>query len=484
MREPRSTASEPATERELKAEELRVRRLEVERALADARRPWWRQPDPLVVGILAGAVTLIGNIISENIKSAHELEIEQTKARYNLVLQAMATADKTAAANNIKFFIEAGLLEDKDGKIQKAARELKPVLPVAGGGGGAGGLATAPELAKSYGMSDALDGAGQTVGIIELGGGFNPDDLAKAAKELHITLPKVKTVSLLGATSKPGDPADGQVQSDVQIIGSVVPAAAITVYFAPSTMEGMAAAITRATKERVSVISIGWGMAESQLAAGQIKTVNAALQQAAMAGLTVVAASGDQGPTDGIRDGHLHVDFPASSPWVLAVGGTSRASKAGGGAVETGWQGQSQGDLTFGSGWGTSALFPRPAWQSALPVAAGKTGRAIPDVSANADPNHGYMVFIGGRPGAVGGTSLATPLWAAQVVKLNQALGFHVGFMNACLYQKAGPAGVLGRVATSGSISLWDAQTGWGVPDARLVDWARQHWASDCGGRG
>jgi hypothetical protein len=147
-------------ERELKAEELRVRRMEAERALRDAKKPWWRQPDPLLVGILAGALTLIGNIVSENLKSQHELEVERTKARYSLVLQAMATADRVAAVNNIDFFIQSGLLEDEDHKIRNAAAKLRPVLPAAGGASPVTEASTtALALAKSYGMSQELDGS-------------------------------------------------------------------------------------------------------------------------------------------------------------------------------------------------------------------------------------------------------------------------------------------------------------------------------------
>lgn len=477
-------------ERELKAEELRVRRMEAERALRDAKKPWWRQPDPLLVGILAGALTLIGNIVSENLKSQHELEVERTKARYSLVLQAMATADRVAAVNNIDFFIQSGLLEDEDHKIRNAAAKLRPVLPAAGGASPVTEASTtALALAKSYGMSQELDGAGQTVGVIELGGGFDPKDLQQYAKEVGRPAPKVVEVSVLGAKGKPDPGADFQIAGDIEIIGSVAPAAVINVYFAPNSTAGMRAAFERAIQDHVSVVTLGWGQPEVNWTKLDVQALNQVLQKAAVSGVTVVVAAGDNGPTDGVADGRPHVDFPASSPFVLAVGGTSRAGLASGKTKETAWNGgPAVAGATFGSGWGTSEIFPRPAWQAATAPPDGRPGRAIPDVVAYADPSHGYRVRARGEVAVLGGTSLATPLWAAQIVQLNQALGARVGFLNSCLYQKIGPAGVLSPVSSGGetasSSPRWDPQTGWGAPDGRrLVDWMRQNWATACGDR-
>jgi hypothetical protein len=109
-------------ELEVKAAELEVRQREAEKALTAARAPWWRRADPLVLAILAGVVTLLGNMAvtfvngwisvnQERLKASDDLSLEQRKASYNLVLQAMATNNAEIANRNIRFFIDAGLLK-------------------------------------------------------------------------------------------------------------------------------------------------------------------------------------------------------------------------------------------------------------------------------------------------------------------------------------------------------------------------------------
>jgi len=129
-----------SAELEVKAAELEVRRLEAEKALASTRSPWWRRADPLVLAIFAGALTLLGNmsvalwnshssVAQEQEKAADDLKLEREKARYNLVLQAMATSDASVAKRNIHFFIDAGLLEDSNCRIRDAIDQDQPVTP-------------------------------------------------------------------------------------------------------------------------------------------------------------------------------------------------------------------------------------------------------------------------------------------------------------------------------------------------------------------
>ncbi len=147
-------------ELEVKAAELQVRRLEAAKALAGTTSPWWRRADPLVLAIFAGALTLLGNmtvallnnhssVAQEKEKAADALALEQAKARYNLVLQAMATNDATVAKRNVRFFIDAGLLEDSDCRIRDAIDQDQPVLPSLSGIAPPmpAGVHSAPEIA-------------------------------------------------------------------------------------------------------------------------------------------------------------------------------------------------------------------------------------------------------------------------------------------------------------------------------------------------
>jgi hypothetical protein len=127
-------------EEDVKAEELRVRRLEAEKAIAIAKAPWWRKSDPLLLAIVAGVMTLLGNIgvalyngrasIDQlTQKAERDIALEREKAKYSLILQAIATGNSGAAVNNIRFFIEAHLLADDDDQIRNAAAKYLPTLP-------------------------------------------------------------------------------------------------------------------------------------------------------------------------------------------------------------------------------------------------------------------------------------------------------------------------------------------------------------------
>ena len=180
-----------------------------------------------------------------------------------------------------------------------------------------------------------------------------------------------------------------------------------------------------------------------------------------MLGISVCVASGDNGSSDGDTDGADHVDFPASSPWVLACGGTTLTLADGKIASETVWNDGSMGGATGG---GVSQHFSKPAYQAGVnvpvPVASNPTGRGVPDVAGNADPATGYVVVIGGQQGVVGGTSAVAPLWAGLIALLNERVGKRVGWLNPKLYSKLAPAKAL-RDITVGNNGDYYASTGW-----------------------
>ena len=193
---------------------------------------------------------------------------------------------------------------------------------------------TPPQVAQLYDFPTGVDGTGQCVALIELGGGYTDQDLSTYFQQLGIKTPQVISVSVDGGQNTPaGDPnsADGEVALDIEVVGSVAPGARIAVYFAPNTDRGFLDAITQAihdTTNAPSVISISWGGPESGWTAQAMQTMDQAFQSAAALGITVCCAAGDNGSSDGVNDQHAHVDFPASSPYALGCGGTMEGQPA------------------------------------------------------------------------------------------------------------------------------------------------------------
>lgn len=186
---------------------------------------------------------------------------------------------------------------------------------------------TPVELARLYGIPTTFNGNGQTIALIELGGGFTDAGMAKYFKSIGVPMPKLTSVSVDGGKNDPSGPSgsDGEVQMDIEVTGSIAPGAQIVVYFCPNTNKGFIDGILKAVDDpehHVTVMSISWGQPESGWTAQAMQAMNSALQAAAGRQITVVVATGDSGPSDGVPGGKLTVDFPASSPWVTAVAGT------------------------------------------------------------------------------------------------------------------------------------------------------------------
>jgi len=230
------------------------------------------------------------------------------------------------------------------------------------------------QVATAYGFPNGT-GQGQCVAIIELGGGFQLADLDTYFKGLGIATPSVVAVSVDHATNSPTNDAsgpDGEVMLDIEVVGAVAPQANIVVYFAPNTDAGFLDAITTAihdTTHKPSVISISWGGPEVSWTAQAMTAMDDAFQAAATMGITVCVASGDNGSSDGVTDGSDHVDFPASSPFVLSIGGTTIPKKGGKGPDIVWKEGKGTRAQGGGStGGGVSAVFPRPDWQKGVTI--------------------------------------------------------------------------------------------------------------------
>ncbi len=336
------------------------------------------------------------------------------------------------------------------------------------------------EVAALYGFP-AGTGAGECIGFIELGGGTKAADLTTYFKSLGLGAPKLISVPVDNGGNDPtgsADGPDGEVMLDVEVAGSIAPQATLAVYFAPNTDAGFLDAVTTAihdTTNQPSVISISWGGPESSWTQQSFTAFDQAFQDAAAMGITVCVASGDNGSSDGATDGGDHVDFPASSPHVLACGGTNLQSRDNAITKETVWNDGSQGGA--GGGGISTAFSSVPSWQAGLAAAltAGGTtklsGRGVPDVAGDADPESGYQVRVDGSNTVIGGTSAVAPLWAGLIARLNAARSSPVGFINPVLYGKPGVCNdiVSGNNGTYKAAKGWDACTGLGSPNGAAI---------------
>ena len=336
---------------------------------------------------------------------------------------------------------------------------------------------TPPQVAQLYNFPAGTTGHGQTIAIIELGGGFLARDLTQYFKSLGIAKPVVKSVSVDGGHNSPtgnADGPDGEVMLDIEVAGAVAPGAKIVVYFAPNTDAGFLGAIKSAihdTRNAPSVISISWGAAESSWTAQAMSAMDDAFQDAAALGVTVCCASGDNGSSDGEKDGLQHVDFPASSPYALACGGTHLEGTGTSIGSEVVWS-DADGGATGG---GVSDTFDLPTWQDAanVPQSANhdkRKGRGVPDVAGDADPATGYQVLVDGQRFVIGGTSAVAPLWAALIALINQKRGRAIGYLNPVVYGLAKGNGAFhdilkGENGAYGANAGWDACTGLGSPN-------------------
>ena len=330
-----------------------------------------------------------------------------------------------------------------------------------------GGVSYAPlQVAQAYAFPSGTTGAGQCIGIIELGGGYNAADLASFFGNIGVPTPKVTAVSVDGAINSPtGDPSgpDGEVELDIEVAGAVAPGAEIAAYFAPNTDQAFIDAITTAVHDatlKPSVVSISWGGPESSWTAQARDALKSACQDASTMGVTILAASGDDGASDGSSNGAPTVDFPASSPYVLGCGGTKLTLSGASIGSEQAWNELSSGEGATGGG--VSEVFALPSYQQSAKVPKapnGFAGRGVPDVAGDADPETGYNVVVDGEQTVIGGTSAVAPLWAGLLALMNQSLGTNVGYVNPLLY--AANAEKTFHDVTSGSNGDYSAGPGW-----------------------
>lgn len=394
-------------------------------------------------------------------------------------------------------------------------------------------LGTPTALREQYDFPDG-DGAGQTIGLVELGGGYRKQDVDAYFASLDVS-PSYRDV-LIGSGRQAGfnhqvedrflvafadwmnskgpymryAKAYFEVTMDLSLIGALVPAAELQVYFAYDSTLAFMHLIEHAlfvADPQPSVLSVSWGYQERELLndSSDVATahqINALFLSAAHMGVTLCCSGGDWGASNQVEDGFpgtgYDVGFPASSPWALACGGTTVADDG----TEVVWNSDfpppsaqvPKRSLKHGAtGGGYSRLFRRPAWQRPL-VHDGRgidgNGRGVPDVAAVADPHCGIRCQLAGTTFPTGGTSAAAPTWAALVALLNQNLGTRVGCINPILYaHRSGNPAAFNDILigdnrfTSDDVGFdggpgWNPCTGLGSPNGKALLDMLKHAAS------
>jgi len=339
---------------------------------------------------------------------------------------------------------------------------------------------TALEVAQAYDYPAGTDGTGECIAILELGGGYHTQDLQNYFKGLGINMPKVTAIKVDGGKNSPSnnpDGPDGEVELDIEVAGAIAPGAHIAVYFTPNTDQGFLDALTTAVHDatnRPSIVSISWGGPETSWTQQAMNAFSSACQDAATMGVTVLAASGDNGATDGDSSGAPTVDFPAASPYVLGCGGTKLVISGGAISSEVAWN--ELANKEGATGGGVSQVFPIPTFQKTADVPTapnGFAGRGVPDVAGDADPTTGYSVIVDGQSTVIGGTSAVAPLWAGLLARINQSLGAPVGYLNPLLYSTSVEKTL--HDITSGNNGGWSSGPGWdpctglGTPDGSAL---------------
>jgi kumamolisin len=371
------------------------------------------------------------------------------------------------------------------------------------------------DLARLYSFPDG-DGAGQTIGILEFGGRIQTDAFHVFCQRIGIASPPVVEVDVDGGAQDTGDDPSGEVMLDIEVVAGICPKASIPVYFGPTFDErSWVDTIDHAIHDTVhnpTILSISWGNSEdgpqSAWQGISITHVNDALHEAALLGVTVCVAAGDDGSDDQGGDGKAHADFPSSSPFALAVGGTDLRVRNGT-ATERVWKDGDglRADGGGSGGGGVSALFPRPQFQQNIAIKSVNPGailgRVVPDVAAHAQSDGrrtGYFFVADGPSGTVvgvnGGTSASAPLWAALIARINAILqrekgpGKRAGYLTPVFYQVGTDGQPLGAsvckdITDGDNISAaiggyqagpgYDAASGWGSPiGTKLLDALRE----------
>ncbi len=316
---------------------------------------------------------------------------------------------------------------------------------------------SAKDLQNAYNVTGLLSqgygGRGETIAIIDAYGDPTiQQDLATFDKEYG--LPAANLTIIPVGTYQPANGIkygwDAETALDVEAAHTAAPYAHINLVIASNASNALFAAVKTVVDNHLgNVVSMSWGLGENSFgesgfsAAGFLNYayLDYYFQKGAAEGITFLASSGDYGAFDGTTT--VTADFPATSPFVTGVGGTTLymaagTNSTGGGSSKT-YQGESAwsvspqyvGGQGVSSGGGYSAIFAQPYYQAS---AVTSPFRSAPDVSADANPYTGFAIVLEGGNYVIGGTSLASPLWAGMAADLDQYVGRSLGLLNPSLY--------------------------------------------------
>jgi kumamolisin len=345
---------------------------------------------------------------------------------------------------------------------------------------------TISEAGDAYGYdafaAKGARGQGQTVAIFELTN-YLPADITY----FQDCTGKHDTISSIDVDGGNGlDPyAEVEADLDIEVVATLAPYANIDVYQGPNSEAGVVDTYDRiATDDTAKVVTTSWGLCE-RADPTSVAAEAGVFQEMAAQGQTVAAAAGDSGAADclGYRStrtdplaGAIGVDDPASQPYVTGIGGTTVTDAATIGSVpssEVVWD----TDDVEGTGGGLSSIWAAPSYQHAISGASG-AGRTVPDLTLDADPASGYMIYTlvyGWIP--VGGTSAGAPMFASLMALANQYNATTYGFVLPLLYAvgKAEPGKYFSDVTIGNNETYdvpgyakarpgFDAASGWGSP--------------------
>lgn len=410
----------------------------------------------------SGQIVLKGSVA--DLSKAFQVKIEDYKDNGEINRERTGTI---SIPRNIATDVEGvfGLDERKqaDTHYRKLAPGIQPRVTM-------GSLPN--EIADAYDFPKDSMGAGQSIAILQFGGGLDKFDNQQYYASYGLKVPEIQIVGIGGAKNQPGQIADNEVALDSQVVGTVAPEAKQQIIFAPNSEQGFVDAITRGAfpekgENQNSAISISWGAPETSWTDQAKHNIDLAFKKAALKGISIFAAAGDDGAVNKSHDGRFTADFPASDPYVTGVGGTNFSLPD---KKEVVWN-DGPGKFTGSTGGGISEFFDVPEFQKSvtLPPSANndkRVGRGVPDIAGNASPLTGYRIRVHGSDTVMGGTSAVAPLYAALTLRVNGALGRPVGYLNPFLYKNGGTdmyrdivdGNNNGYTAGPG----WDATTGWG----------------------
>jgi subtilase family serine protease len=323
---------------------------------------------------------------------------------------------------------------------------------------------TPAQIKGAYGIA-GFDGAGQTVAVIDA---YASPTILQDVNEWSTRrgLPTMNQGQLVqvvapGTYRRPQNPRQdpqgwyGEETLDVEAVHGMAPAAKIVYVGAPNNYQDLDAAMNHVVDQQLAqIVTNSYGFNTELLPPGYVKPFEDTLIQAVIEGIGVYFSSGDNGD-ETVNFGFATTDWPASSPWVTAVGGTSLGvGQTNNRVLETGWGTTNyncdkvslvctNGGWLYGAGGGVSRIFAEPDYQ----VRAGLklTGRGVPDVAALGDPQTGMLVgqtqtFPDGvkyDEYRIGGTSLSSPIFAGLMALADQKAGHAHGFANPLFYGHA-----------------------------------------------